>query len=639
MSATTSTAGLRQPISPAGGLYKRLNDLGAFGLSLGIHFIILFVMSLITFHQVIQQEYLIESSLEDVDLKEFQFDSTVVDQIGSGSDMNLMSASLAAAELQSKDVREEVQERIDEDFSPEVATTDEVALPPQEQLAADVATSGATEHAGGVKGAVDRLAFEIASSLREKKTLVVWLFDVSPSLAKRREAIAERVENVYAQLGQMNVNADKALKSAIATFDEKTTILTNDPIDDVADLKKTVRAIKSQPSGKENVFGAVITVINKFLVYRTKQNRDMMVIIVTDEAGSDPDKIEQAVQLAKRYGIRCYCVGDMAPFGRRNVEVPFTKDDGQDIIGVMERGPESFYQETLKLGFWGGQDYDLSEMSSGYGPYGLTRLCAETNGVFFVAGEARLKGPAFDPLVMRSYAPDYRPITRLDLDIKNNQAKRALIEVAEANKSVDIPLPNLFFPAENDTILRNVIDAAQRPAADFDYKINGFLTRLEAGEKDRAKVSNARWRAGYDLAMGRLLAMRVRAFGYNTMLAEMKASPKKFEKEGNNFWRLEPSPEITSGANVKKLATKANDYLKRVINEHPGTPWFYLAERELSTPLGWAWKEGHYDPPKPGEMGDNAPDKKPRFVEEEDPKTGKKVKKQVPSGPPPKQDI
>jgi hypothetical protein len=32
-------------------------------------------------------------------------------------------------------------------------------------------------------------------------------------------------------------------------------------------------------------------------------------------------------------------------------------------------------------------------------------------------------------------------------------------------------------------------------------------------------------------------------------------------------------------------------YLNRVIKEHPGTPWAYLAHRELTTPLGWKWTE------------------------------------------------
>ena len=132
--------------------------------------------------------------------------------------------------------------------------------------------------------------------------------------------------------------------------------------------------------------------------------------------------------------------------------------------------------------------------------------------------------------------------------------------------------------------------------------------------------------------MGRVLAMRVRSYGYNMMLAEMKASPKKFEKKESNLWTLRPSKDITSGPATKKMANKAQEYLKRVIDEHAGTPWAILAEREYGTPLGWEWKEGTYNP-QPQNMGNGKDKKAPRFVEEVDPKTGKKTKRQLPDNP------
>ena len=38
-------------------------------------------------------------------------------------------------------------------------------------------------------------------------------------------------------------------------------------------------------------------------------------------------------------------------------------------------------------------------------------------------------------------------------------------------------------------------------------------------------------------------------------------------------------------------AEDAIRYLKRVVAEHEGTPWAFLAQRELSTPLGWKWND------------------------------------------------
>jgi hypothetical protein len=132
--------------------------------------------------------------------------------------------------------------------------------------------------------------------------------------------------------------------------------------------------------------------------------------------------------------------------------------------------------------------------------------------------------------------------------------------------------------------------------------------------------------------MGRAAAMRTRSFGYGMMLAEMKSSPKKFEKQGSNQWRLEASKDISSGAATKKLAAKAQEYLTRVIDEHAGTPWAALAERELSKPMGWAWREATYTPPTQNmNQGNNK--QGPKFAEEVDPKTGKKVKRMLPATP------
>ena len=56
----------------------------------------------------------------------------------------------------------------------------------------------------------------------------------------------------------------------------------------------------------------------------------------------------------------------------------------------------------------GGNDNKKYErLSAGYGPYALTRLCAETGGVFFVADQGSIR---FDSDVMRDYQPDYRPV-------------------------------------------------------------------------------------------------------------------------------------------------------------------------------------------------------------------------------------
>ena len=198
----------------------------------------------------------------------------------------------------------------------------------------------------------------------------------------------------------------------------------------------------------------------------------------------------------------------------------------------------------------------------------------------------------WDSAIMRKYPPDYRPMRDYQRQLATNQCKAALVAAAKVTVSESVPIPQLKFQANNDNVLREQITEAQKPLATMDYYLENLLNILEAGEKDRPKLDSDRWRASYDLSLGRTLAMRVRAYGYNAMLAEMKASPKSFEKKGSNQWILQPSDQINAGATVRKLHKKALEYLTRVIDEHPGTPWAFLASAELGDPMGWEWKEG-----------------------------------------------
>ena len=160
-------------------------------------------------------------------------------------------------------------------------------------------------------------------------------------------------------------------------------------------------------------------------------------------------------------------------------------------------------------------------------------------------------------------------------------AKMALNRAAAASTKADIPQAKLSFRAENDNLLKKEITEAQKPMAEVGYKLEELLYVLAAGEKGRKKLDTPRWRASYDLAMGRSLAMHVRAYGYNETLSQMKTSPKQFKSKASNQWKLISSKDIKSGPKMRKEAKKAVEYLERVVNEHPGTPWALLAKREL----------------------------------------------------------
>jgi hypothetical protein len=127
-------------------------------------------------------------------------------------------------------------------------------------------------------------------------------------------------------------------------------------------------------------------------------------------------------------------------------------------------------------------------------------------------------------------------------------------------------------------------------AARLEPKINALVAILRQGELDRAKLTRPRWLAGFDLAIGRALAVQVRTMGYNAILAEAKQG-MKFKDEKNDTWELRPAEKVTSSSTLTKNAADARTYLERVVAEHEGTPWALEAARELRGPLGWEWRE------------------------------------------------
>lgn len=594
-----------------------MKEVPAWFISLGVHLLILFVLASITRITLLDSENAIISSIEELDDNVFKLDPTIQDVVGSAGDTEILSPSMAAAPQTSQEQQEALQEQLENDIeTPEPVFDDNLTQPAQEELTAAVEVTGETDRPGGVAGAIDRLTLEIAAAVKEKKMLVVWLFDVSPSVSQRRNEIADRFENVYKQLGILEAAENEdSLKTAVAAFGATTQFVTKDPVADVKEVVSQIRSIKEDTSGDENVFSAITQVSKRWAPYKRKERRNMMVIVVTDEAGSDAvQNLEETILFTKRNGIKCYVVGNASPFGQQEVVIKFPIEPGVEVDAIQQSGPETVMPERIKLPFWGQTNYDIRQISSGYGPYALTRLCAETNGIYFITEDY---SPKFEAADMRDYHPDYISIRDYENALKNNLAKQALVRTATATRfsKRNLPNPTLQFPAPNDNVLRQAITDAQKPVSQLSYGLNELLVMLEQGLKDRKKIKEPRWRANYDLALGRVLANQARAYGYNSVLADMKSNPKTFKNKKNNSWKLVPANDARSSPTVRKIIKQANELLNGVIDEHPGTPWAYLAAKELDKPLGWTWEEIKLDIDNNGNRV--ARPRSPRFQQED----------------------
>ncbi len=491
----------------------------------------------------------------------------------------------------------------------------------------------------GAAGAVDRITFEIIKSLEERPTLVVWLFDQSGSLHRQRAEIRERFDRIYSELGIIQRSGAKVFRrnsneipllTSVIGFGNEVKLYTEDPTEDLEEIKSIVESIEVDTTGTERVFTAVQSAADEYKDLRRRiggndPRRNVLFVVVTDERGDDADRLEPAIGACRKWGIPVYVIGVPAPFGQDHTLVkyvdPDPKYDQSPQWAEVDQGPETFLPERVQVGFTG--DFKQEPViDSGFGPYALTRMCYETGGIYFTVHPNRNVSRRvnqgeidpfaadlaffFDPNAMARYRPDYLSPQDYVTKVKASPLRQSLVTAAQMKPAEGLSRPRTRFVKVDDASLVGDLTRAQQAAAVLEPVLVRMSEILLPGMEAREQEESPRWRAGYDLAMGRVLAQKVRTETYNAMLARAKQG-MAFKEAKNNTWILEPSDEISVGSKWEREAATAKTLLTGVVSEHAGTPWALLAKQEMDVPLGWVWKEEYTDlnPPRPMAAGNN----------------------------------
>jgi hypothetical protein len=577
---------------------------------------------------------------EDIPM-EIQFDELLTEEIGADGDDGFETAAAQAPiidpisedaidlEMQLRDVADIVT---DNDFIE--ATAESMAIVP---VKGSVGNS-----VKAASGAVDRMTQEILMSMQERETVVVWMFDQSASLMEQREEIVQRFDRIYDELGILQAAghasfADKKqpLLTQVYAFGSQIKPLLKNPTPSLTTIKEAIQSIERDSTGIENVMETVVIAAKDHASYRRidkttgKPKNNVMLIIVSDESGDDKNQVDNAIRICNQHQMPVYVIGVPAPFGRTNTEVkwvdPDPEFDQSTQWALVSQGPESVMPERLRLDSTGTFG-DLNMIDSGFGPFHLTRLSYETGGIYFAVHPNRNTNRRvkkwetksysaslqhfFDPKIMRRYKPDYVTNQTYLARLKANESRSALVKAATFTTTGTLESPVLRFEKLNEAAFVSNVSAAQQTAAIVEPQINRLYEMLKVGEESRPDEVSLRWQAGFDLAMGRAIAAKVRATSYNAMLALIKTKlkfdpPKNKKTPQNNTWVLVPADVVQTGSHDTKLLEKASNYLNRVVEDHPGTPWALLAQRELETPIGWKWEQDYTAPPQPREAGPN----------------------------------
>ena len=329
-----------------------------------------------------------------------------------------------------------------------------------------------------------------------------------------------------------------------------------------------------------------------------------MIIVVTDEVGDDEARVEDVIALAQRAKVPVYVLGSQAVFGRRDGYVDYVDPKTKQVIrGVpVRQGPETVVLEQMRF------------PSGTMGPnttlwrQALARMRsadwrARTEGIYFVTRfDSRRMG--FDPARMREYKPDWDSRADYEKNIARFPLRHAVSNAALITQQNLPGMPSLSFPSADAPELKEYMASNQGVAERIAYTVDEALVPINSVIKLRDREVSRRWQANYDLIRGRLLAMKVRCIEYDWACARMKKDPPKFSSPKFNAWRLVPDQNIQYSEKAVAAAKEAQMLLRRVIEDHPSTPWALLAERELKDPLGFKWVES-YVPPRP-RSNDNA---------------------------------
>ena len=506
----------------------------------------------------------------------------------------------------------------------------EPGLPGLDQLGTDLGEvqikGDPTAVAEGYGAALGRITQELLRMLREEKLLVVWLFDESESMKDDQKEISEQFHKVYEELGiaterDSKLRAEKeTLLTVVDSFGESLHAITPKPTADIAEIRSAIGKIPLDKTGKENIFGALVKVLDQYKPLANKTRRKLVLIVVTDESGDDgqgplPDEV---IQKAGKSGrpAPIYVLGREAVFGFPKARMRWT-DPKYGLTHWLEidRGPESAMPEALQFD---GLHVRWDAHPSGFAPYDQARLTKETGGIFFVlpheeenlVGQAAIDKRKFAFLDLKEYTPELVPRRKYEEMRAKSKLRTAVWEVVKLLSPYLDDKLNIqeTWYSSDFTQFKPVGDESFARALRAMGLLNQAVQVLEKVKPLREKEDSQRWRANFDLVYAQCLAYRVRLFQF---LLQMDVFLNKFpqpKNPQNNVWDIHRVHEMLAPTerqikltrvDMTELKTQlelAKSQFEFVRRTHPGTPWANRAEFELSQGFGMTFKDAFRDP-------------------------------------------
>ena len=609
------------------------SEISAFLLSAGLHLAVLLALLFLTYQVQFDDVKVAIESLFSEERTPEEFTRELTQETEISETMNIVSGGANVGAVSTGTGGPAVsQTKIEssETFSdPQVAVNiGDVTLPGLDMLGTDLGEgeiSGEPQAvAEGYGTALSRITQELTRMMREDRLLVAWLFDESESMKDDQKEIREQFHKVYEELGIV-MERDKQLKgnkeillTSINSFGQDLHPLTSKPTADLAEIRAAIDKIPNDPSGAENVLGAVVKTIDAHRRLAQAGNRKLCLIIVTDESGDDGegDLLEEAVKRCKTARSPVYILGRESLFGYKYGRMRWQDPKyGLDHWLTIHRGPETPFAEALQ---YDGLHDRWDSHPSGFAPYEMARLAKESGGIYFLlpheeqnlVGQVAIDQRKFAFLDMKEYIPDLSSRRRY---AEGRQKSKFRLAVAEVVRLLD---PRIDPQLQIQEIWYSTDPAAFRSAGQENFQrairamglLNQAIAVLQKVEPLRESEESSRWRANFDLAYAQLLAYRVRLFQFLlAMDGHLTNFPEPKNKQ-NNAWNVGRVQEMLVPTERQIKLTKvdtdqlnsqlalAKQKFEFVKKTHPNTPWSSRAQFELNQGFGMKFFEGFRDP-------------------------------------------
>ena len=433
--------------------------------------------------------------------------------------------------------------------------------------------------------------------------LAVWLFDESRSMKDDQQIVRQKVDELYESLGinLADSRQTRRIVTAVCSYGKEFHIQLKRPTTEMAKIRHAIARVRVDPSGQENYLKGINGVLNEFSRYARKFSRNIIIIMVTDEGGDDDkdwkegklDLLEVTIARMKKLKASLLVFGNEA--GAFNYASQVTYDPtvarGYSPWASVNRGIDTVFGEMFPFRWHVHYSCrNTRRVASGFGPYGPSRLCKETGGIYYLLRSASARSYDYEKL-LEGYQPELA--SRIEIAKRNarNRYRRAFMTLIDRWQNVwNERGKRLGMYFRNDDGGRHALEKSIETADEWLRLVNDAIRHIRGLSNISFTSSPKRWQANQELMWAQLHKIRFRLVQYKLALMDLLAG-RKIPPPGDIGWVVGAYyGGRLRGDDMNRILEeqkKVRALYQAVIDRHGGTPWEVFAKSEMRGVVGY----------------------------------------------------